>query len=131
MTAETAPETAKIAVSRLYNDENGESHFIDEQLEVTALNFAPPAPSLFVSEGIPAKQAVYLYIPAGWFGDFHPAPRRQIMTLVSGKMECGVSDGTWRTFVPGNTQLVEDTVGKGHATKALEDCVMIVSQLAD
>ncbi|MEU6578523.1 hypothetical protein [Streptomyces sp. NPDC046805] len=44
-------------------------------------------------------------------------------------MECGVSDGTWRRFSPGNTQLVEDTEGKGHAAKALEDCVMIVSQL--
>ncbi|MDA5283044.1 hypothetical protein ACWGHM_39900 [Streptomyces sp. NPDC054904] len=122
-------ETAKIAVSRLYNDENGESHFIDETLEVTAVNFAPPAPPIFVSEGVPAKQAVYLFLPAGYVGDFHPAPRRQIMTLISGLLECGVSDGTWRTFTPGNTQLVEDTQGKGHATKALQDCVMIVSQL--
>jgi hypothetical protein len=122
-------ETRKIPVSRLYNDENGESHFIDETLEVTAMNFAPPAPPIFVSDGVPAKQAVYLFLPAGYEGDFHPAPRRQIMTLVSGALECGVSDGTWRRFSPGSTQLVEDTQGKGHATKALEDCVMIVSQL--
>ncbi|MFC8538935.1 cupin domain-containing protein [Streptomyces sp. NPDC057249] len=122
-------ESVKIPVSRLYNDESGESHFVDEMLEVTAMNFAPPAPSLHVSEGVPAKQAVYLFIPKGWVGDFHPAPRRQIMTLLSGLLECGVSDGAWRTFSPGNSQLVEDTVGKGHATKALEDCVMLVTQL--
>ncbi|HVT71029.1 MAG TPA: hypothetical protein VHF26_25005 [Trebonia sp.] len=122
-------ETRKIGVSRLYNDEAGESHFIDETLEVAAVNFAPPAPPIFVSAGTPAKQAVYLFLPAGYEGDFHPAPRRQFMTLVSGLLECSVSDGESRVFRPGNTQLVEDTQGKGHATRALEDCVMIVAQL--
>ncbi|WP_367323350.1 hypothetical protein [Streptomyces sp. HUAS ZL42] len=122
-------ESRKIPVSRLYNDEKGESHFIEETLEVTAANFAPPAPPIYVSDGVPAKQVVYLFLPAGYEGDFHPAPRRQIMTLISGSLECSVSDGETRTFSPGNTQLVEDTQGKGHATKALEDCVMVVSQL--
>ena len=124
-----AQETQKIAVSRLYNDENGESHFIEETLEATAVNFAPPAPPIFVSEGVPAKQVVYLLLPAGYEGDFHPAPRRQFMTLLSGLLECGVSDGETRTFTPGNSQLVEDTQGKGHSTRALQDCVMLVAQL--
>lgn len=124
-----AEETRKIDVSRLYHDESGESHFIEETLEVAAVNFAPPAPPIFVSAAVEAKQVVYLFLPAGYEGDFHPAPRRQFMTLVSGALECTVSDGETRRFGPGNTQLVEDTQGKGHATKALEDCVMIVAQL--
>jgi hypothetical protein len=122
-------ESTKIPVSRLYNDDRGESHFIEETMEVTAMNFAPPAPPIYVSEGVPSKQVVYLFLPKGYEGDFHPAPRRQIMTLISGSLECSVSDGQTRVFSPGNTQLVEDTAGKGHATKALEDCVMVVSQL--
>jgi hypothetical protein len=122
-------ETRKIKVSRLYNDESGESHFIDEMLEVTAANFAPPAPPIYVSGGVPAAQVVYLFLPAGYEGEFHPAPRRQIMTLISGALESGVSDGESRHFRPGNTMLVEDTVGKGHSTKAHQDCVMVVSQL--
>jgi hypothetical protein len=122
-------ESLKIDVSRLYNDEAGESHFVDETLEVVAANFAPPAPPIYVSEGVPAKQVVYLFLPAGYEGDFHPAPRRQIMTLMSGALESTVSDGETRRFRPGNTMLVEDTAGKGHATRAVEDCVMVVSQL--
>jgi len=123
-------ETQKITVSRLYHDEAGESHFIDETVEVTAMNFAPPAPPIYVSGPTPAAQVVYLFLPAGYDGDFHPAPRRQVMTLLSGRMESSVSDGETRTFRPGSSMLVEDTEGRGHSTRALEDCVMLVSQLA-
>lgn len=122
-------ENRKIKVSRLYADESGESHFIDEQLEVIAQDFAPPAPAFFVSEPTEAKRTVYLLLPEGYYGEPHPAPRRQIMTLISGSLESSVSDGETRQFTPGNTMLVEDTTGKGHATRALTDCVMVVTQL--
>jgi hypothetical protein len=122
-------ESRKIPVTRMYHDESGESHFIDEMLEVTAANFAPPAPPIYVSGGVPAKQVVYLFLPKGWEGDFHPAPRRQIMTLISGALESSVSDGETRHFAPGATTLVEDTEGKGHSTRAHDDSVLVVSQL--
>lgn len=122
-------ETRKITVSRLYHDDAGESHFMDETTEVIAANFAPPAPPIYVSGATPAKQVVYLFLPAGYTGDFHPAPRRQIMTLLSGHMESGTSDGDMRQFRPGSSMLVEDTAGKGHSTRAIEDCVMVVAQL--
>lgn len=77
----------------------------------------------------PVKQVVFLFLPAGYDGDFHPAPRRQYMTLMSGSMESSVSDGETRKFNPSNTMLVEDTEGKGHSTRVHEDCVMIVTQV--
>jgi hypothetical protein len=123
-------ESRKITVSRLFNDDSGESHFIDETTEVVAANFAPPAPPIYVSAGTPAAQVVYLFLPAGYAGDFHPAPRRQIMTLLSGELESGTSDGDTRRFTPGSSMLVEDTAGKGHSTRALKDCVMVVAQLS-
>jgi hypothetical protein len=126
---DVSDETRKITVSRLYHDEAGESHFIDETMEVAAMNFAPPAPPIYVSEPTPVQRVVYLFLPAGYTGEPHPAPRRQIMTLISGSLESSVSDGETRRFRPGNTMLVEDTKGKGHSTRALDDCVMVVSQL--
>lgn len=121
-------ESRKIHVSRLYH-ESGESHFIDEMMEVTTENFCPPAPPIYVSAGVPAKRVVYLFIPAAWDGVFHTAPRRQIMTLISGSLESRASDGEVRRFTPGNTMLVEDTSGKGHYTTTFEDCVLVVTQL--
>jgi hypothetical protein len=123
-------ETRKITISRLYHDAEGESHYADETIEATAVDFAPPAPPIFVTAGQPAAQVVYLFLPAGFEGDFHPAPRRQVMTLLSGLLESRASDGELRRFTPGSSTLVEDTEGRGHTTKALEDCVMVVAQLS-
>lgn len=122
-------ESRKIHVSRLCNDESGESHFVDEMMEATAEYFCPPAPPVYVSARVSAKRVVYLFIPQGWDGVFHPAPRRQIMTLISGSLETRASDGEIRCFTPGSTLLVEDTSGKGHYTMTFEDCVLVVSQL--
>ena len=44
----------------------------------------------------------------------------------------GQRSGTVRRFGPGSLVLVEDTRGKGHSTRVLdEDVVMLVTRLAD
>jgi len=117
-------------VTRLYTDSTGESHFIDEKQEVEEVNFAPPAPSMYRSAPVEATSMLYLFLPNEWFGDFHPAPKRQQMTLISGALEVGVSDGEVRRFKPGETVLVEDTTGKGHSTRSVDgESVVLVVQL--
>jgi hypothetical protein len=123
-------ESSKINVTRLYTDSAGESHFLDETLEVQEVDFAPPAPPMFMSSPAEAKQMVYLKLPTGWYGDLHPAPRRQQMTLISGALEVRCSDGEVRQFKPGETVLVEDTTGKGHASKSVNgESIVFVVQL--
>lgn len=56
-------ETREISVQRLFHDEQGESHFSDEPVSVTAAYFAPPAPPIYVSDGA-AGQAGRLPVPA-------------------------------------------------------------------
>jgi quercetin dioxygenase-like cupin family protein len=125
-----AADTGKLNVTRLYTDSAGETHFLDETLEVQEVDFAPPAPPMFMSAPTEAKQMVYLKLPTGWYGDLHPAPRRQQMTLLTGALEVRVSDGEVRQFRPGETVLVEDTTGKGHATKSVDgESVVFVVQL--
>lgn len=46
----------KVRYVRLYVDDDGESHFSDEEMELRPANFAPPAPPLNLSAFIPAKQ---------------------------------------------------------------------------
>ncbi|KIQ62753.1 hypothetical protein [Kitasatospora griseola] len=121
--------TRPINVTRLFTDEAGESHFVEEKLDLNEVNFAPPAPSMFLSAPAEARASVYLLCPDGYFGDFHPAPRRQIMTLLQGELEVGVSDGEKRRFLPGGSVLVEDTSGKGHSTRSIGDSLLIVTQL--
>ena len=100
--------------TRVYADENGESHFEDVEVEFSSVDFAPQAPPLDLSAFAPATQYGFLRAPAGWLGDWHPAPRRQIIFYLAGEIEAEVSDGEVRRFGPGSVTLVEDTTGKGH-----------------
>ena len=60
---------------------------------------------------------------AGGFLDFHPAPTRRILIIVSGQAEIGLGDGTVVKMVPGDMRIYEDTTGHGHTTRYLESGV--------
>jgi redox-sensitive bicupin YhaK (pirin superfamily) len=117
---------------RLYADADGETHFSQEQLGLKSINFAPPAPPLNVSDFIPVKQFGLIHCPAGWVGAWHPTPRRQFIIYLSGEMDFEVSDGEVRRLKPGNVLLLEDTSGKGHASRVIGgDCTMAGVQLPE
>lgn len=71
--------------------------------------------------------------PAGWFGDWHPAPHRQFFFFfLVGEFEIRVSDGAVRRFGPGSILFVEDTTGREHTTRNVGDDAMVaVVQLAE
>jgi hypothetical protein len=64
-------------------------------------------------------------------GDWHPAPRRQLLFYLASHVEGETSDGTCRTMDPRSMVLVEDTVRKGHRTWVVgeEDAVIAVVHL--
>lgn len=107
-------------ITRIYTDEVGESHFEDREIEVAPLDFAPPAPPLNVATPVPTAQMVLVEVPAGWYGDWHPAPRRQYCVGMVGRLEVTVSDGETRRFGPGEVALLDDLTGKGHVTRAVD-----------
>ena len=82
-------------------------------------DFAPPAPPLNVAAPIPAVQLVFVTMPPGWYGDWHPAPRRQYWVHIAGQIDVEVSDGEIRRFNPGDVGLLEDVTGKGHVTRVI------------
>jgi len=118
---------------RVYADANGESHFEDVEVELTLVDFAPPAPPMNLSAFTPATRFGFLSAPLGWYGDWHPTPRRQIFFQLSGEIEVEVSDGDVRRFGPGSVILLEDTWGKGHTTRVVgtADVLLAVVQLED
>ena len=117
--------------TRIYSDENGESHFEDVEVEFTATDFAPPAPPLGLSSFSVSKRFGYMTAPPGWYGDWHPSPVNQICIYITGFVEAQVSDGEIRTFGPGNVTLLEDTTGKGHRSRVVgeEGAILAVVQL--
>ena len=71
--------------------------------------------------GLDATKIVFGSRPPGVRQDWHPAPQRQFVIILSGQLEIGFEDGSKKVFGPGDARLVEDTTGKGHTTIALGD----------
>jgi hypothetical protein len=119
--------------TRIYTDKDGESHFEDVEIEMTSVDFAPPAPPMNLSEFTKAKQYGFLNAPVGWIGDWHPTPKRQIFFYLKGEIEAEVSDGEVRRFEPGSITLVEDTTGRGHKSRVVgnSEVLLAVVQLEE
>ena len=119
--------------ARLYNDVAGESHFEDVEAGLSPAVYAPPAPPLSVSDFIPAAAFALVNAPARWKGDWHPAAARSLYFLLTGEWELTASDGEVRRFSAESILRVEDTSGKGHASRGLGDgdSLAAVVRLAD
>ncbi len=106
---------------RIYSDPDGGSHLEELDFELLRVDYAPPAPAIDVSVALEARRAVFFSMPAGWFGDWHPTPHRQLYCNLGGRLEVCVSDGARRTLEAGDVVLLEDRAGAGHTTRVLGD----------
>ena len=102
-------------ITRIYSDSNGDSRFEDITIP---LEDAGEIGKL--SEGIPVKTVIFREVEAGYDYNFHNAPQKQYLVLIDGGVEIETSLGEVRQFHPGDILLLEDTEGKGHRTKNLE-----------
>ncbi len=105
--------------TRIYCDVDSVSHFEDVYVEVTPVDFAPPAPPLNLANPLEAEHAVLCEFPAQWFGDWHRPPHRQFYFQMSGELEVQVGDGEIRRFSAGSLVLLDDISGKGHLTRVV------------
>lgn len=103
--------------TRLFADQDGESHFEDLDIDLQLTDYAPPAAPLGLSSFTQATQFRFMNAPAGWSSDWHPAAGRTVFFVISGEWEVTASDGDTRRFGKGDALLVEDTHGKGHKSQ--------------
>ena len=112
---------SKIEYLRIFADEEGCSHFEIKTIELELKDYAPPAPSLYTSSLETADNSVFLELPTGWYGDWHPTPVRQWMIIMTGMCELEAGDGEKVIRKAGDVVMLDDLTGKGHQTKALGD----------
>ena len=106
---------------RIYADRDACSHFETEIISLELHDYAPPAPPLYLSSKELSVANMFLELPVGWDGDWHPTPVRQWLVLISGTCEFEVEDGEKRLQNAGDVVLLEDTAGKGHKTRVIGD----------
>jgi len=91
-------------IIRIYAGDDGESHFE----ELTADQFADIANDVGPGDITVGQR------PAGWWQDYHTAPRHQYVVFMSGGAEIEVASGDKRQFGPGDVLVAEDLTGHGH-----------------
>jgi len=92
---------------RLFSGPDNKTHI--EELPLSAL------PTIDSSQS--AVAVFFRGYPAGYFLDWHPAPRRQWVVLMKGEVEFGLEDGSTHKLSPGDAFLAEDLTGKGHTAR--------------
>ena len=120
-----------IKCTRLFSDESGESHFEDVEVDMSSVQYAPPAPALDISEPTDATQFFWFRLPKDWQDAAHPSPRRQLFVVLEGVVEGWTSTGDTRIFKAGDRLLMEDLTGKGHGARPLDgEALAVVIALA-
>ncbi|GIX47953.1 MAG: hypothetical protein KatS3mg131_2164 [Candidatus Tectimicrobiota bacterium] len=105
-------------IHRLYTDAQGESHFEDVEIE-----YVETTPAGRFSARLPATGIIFREVPPTYDLDWHPAPRRQYIINLDNGVQITASDGETRIIGAGEVLLVEDTTGKGHLSKAINERV--------
>jgi hypothetical protein len=118
-----AAQTRKpVMVTRIFAGPDGQSHAEQVEMKLTGGG---------VSDMIKATGVQFSSRPAAPPSDWHPGPMRQYVITLSGRAELEMSDGRKVPIGPGQINLIEDTTGKGHITRNLEDRVVVTIPLAD
>jgi quercetin dioxygenase-like cupin family protein len=111
-----------ITMTRIYAGPDGQSHAEEVEMKLTERGIAE----------FSATAAQFSSRPAGPPNtNWHTGPRRQFVITLSGRAELEVSDGRKILAGPGHINLIEDTTGKGHLTRNIEDRIVITIPLAE
>ena len=118
--------------TRLFSDEQGESHFEEVEIELASTDYVEGAAPLQLSSPHAAADYRFMDAPAGWTSDWHPSSARNLFVVLSGEWEVTASDGEARRFKTGDVLLVEDTTGKGHRSRVTsnDNSLALMVQLA-
>ncbi len=109
----------KQRITRVYTGDDGESHFEELEVDLTAGDRAGIGR---LSELWPATGVVFRETGPEYDLDWHQAPRRQLVVMLSGGgVEIEVGSGERRRLRAGDILLAEDTSGRGHRSRAIDD----------
>jgi hypothetical protein len=105
----------EMKVVRIYTGKDGESHFEDVEVPLRDLGAIGS-----ISELEEATEIVFRETDGDYELGFHNAPRRQYVINLDAAIELETGDGTKRVLEAGDVLLAEDTTGRGHISRAVE-----------
>lgn len=103
-------------ITRLYTGEDGESHFEDIEIPLKQAGNIGRLSELEEATGI-----IFRETGPDYDYDWHNAPCRQYIIMLDGAVDVEIGDGTVRRFSTGDVLLAEDTTGRGHISRAVDN----------
>ena len=98
-------------IIRIYTGPDNQTHFQEVDLDAfTAIATNPGSGPIRFNHRQTGEPVV---------ADFHNAPRRQYVMMLSGIMEIETGLGEKRVLHPGDVLIAEDLTGKGHVTRSI------------
>lgn len=73
-----------------------------------------------------APDVKFVVLPQGMDQDWHNAPARQIVVVLSGVLEVETTDGAVRRWRAGEALLPADVTGHGHRTRCIDGAVQLL-----
>lgn len=99
--------------------DTGESRFREIELPLTQTRDDGFGHTIALSNAYASTNVQFVELPAGLDQDWHNAPARQIVTVLSGVIEVETTDGIRRQWRAGDTFLPADITGRGHRTRCI------------
>ncbi len=117
-------------VDFLHNQETEEGVSFFERKR---LPFVVRRPEGRATDDIPLTAFQFAWAAGDLAYDWHPAPQRQIVLVLTGGLAMDYGDGSSAVVPPGGVLVGEDTEGRGHITRALEGAprLSLFAHLAD
>lgn len=104
-------------ITRFSADASGASRFTDLDISYPSLL---EANGIAFSASIASPSVQFVSAPAGTDYPLHPAPQRQLVVVLAGRLEVGTTDGQRREFTAGDAFFADDVDTPGHTTRTID-----------
>lgn len=115
-----------ILISMTVHADSGKKEAAEHRIPVVKLINTTDNHSAFIRGSIPSLAKISsenLYFSntfEEWQKGIHPAPKKQYVVTMKGKLKFKVSDGSTFMIEPGTVLLADDTQGEGHSWDIVE-----------
>lgn len=103
-------------ITRLYTGLDNESHFEDIDIELKNAGDIG-----HLSEKLNATGIIFRRTEPDYNYTWHNAPQRQYIIMLDGAVDVEIGDGTIRRFSTDDVLFVEDTKGRGHISRTVNN----------
>jgi hypothetical protein len=114
-----AEEHTRLRYAVIYSDPDGRTHFRDEFFPWQKTQSSDPKRPGLQTPFVDAQKLGFITLPRRYSSDWHPAPGKRFVVVLSGLAELEVGSGERRRVGPGDVVLVTDVQGRGHITRVL------------